>query len=79
MVELEAITLQTCIFEVFFHSTIRNFKQQLSLDFSNHGRIRSHHFVKHLQLSVKGLQHRGSYLLYMKNTSGHFYDLQILS
>ena len=46
---------QACIFQVFFHSIFRDFKHKFSLNFSIHGRIRSHHIVKHQQLLVKGL------------------------
>ena len=67
--ELENIILSNIIILCFHHCIFRDFKQKLSLNFSNHGGIRSHHIVKHLQLSVKGLEHRGSYLLYMKNPS----------
>ena len=54
MVELEAITLPTYI-QVFFHSISRDFKQNISLNLSIHGGIKSNHIVKHLQLSVKRL------------------------
>ena len=63
MVELEAITSPNMYIQVFFHSIFWDFKQKLSLNLSDHHGIRSHHIVKHLQLSVKGLQHGESYLL----------------
>ena len=65
MVELEAITLLTYIPSAFSQH-FRDFKHKPSLNFSNHGGIRSHNNVEHLQLAVKGFQHRESYLLYMK-------------
>ena len=53
--ELENIILSNIIILCFHHCIFRDFKQKLSLNFSNHGGIRSHHIVIHLQLSEKGL------------------------
>ena len=69
MAELEAITLPNMYIPSVFHSIFSDFKQTISLNFSNHDGIRSHYFVKYLQLSMKGLQHRESHLPYMKNPS----------
>ena len=53
MVELEAIALPNMYIPSVFHSIFRDFKQKLSLNFSNHGGIRSHNIVKHTTFSER--------------------------
>ena len=70
MVAFEAIILSGIyIFQVFFHSILRDSKLKLPKNFSNYGGMRSHHILK--RLSVNGLHIVAGKLFTLYVQGGH--------